>query len=370
MIFKTDSTEAKLLQLEEFAELDAVLAAEAKNSVRNERFVVNLIEKYVDTSRSDCFTFAANNHDDANQLADDTYRAIIHFKRVNNFHFINKQFEAINTKLPKGGIFVSKVETNDLRKQRLMEKYPPYFNKVYYFFDFIFKRVFPKLPITQQIYYAITKGHNRVLSKTEMLGRLYSCGFKVLEERYIGNRLYIVSEKFREPAYDEDPSYGIIYPMKRVGKGGKIISVYKFRTMHAYAEYLQEYIYEKNHLEEGGKFKDDFRVSRVGRMLRKYWIDELPMILNVLKGDLKIVGVRPLSRHYLSLYSKELQEMRKKFKPGLIPPYYVDLPKTMEEIMDSEMRYLKAYQKSPFLTDVRYFLMVFYTILFKRARSK
>ena len=41
-------------------------------------------------------TFAANNHDDTNQLADDTYHAIIHFKRVNNFHFINKQFEAIN----------------------------------------------------------------------------------------------------------------------------------------------------------------------------------------------------------------------------------------------------------------------------------
>lgn len=106
MIFKTDSTEAKLLQLEEFAEMDAVLATKAKNDVRNERFVINLIEKYVDTARSDCFTFAVNNHDDAGQLADDFYRAIIHFKRVNNFHFINKQFEAINTKLPVG-VFLS-----------------------------------------------------------------------------------------------------------------------------------------------------------------------------------------------------------------------------------------------------------------------
>ncbi len=94
------------------------------------------------------------------------------------------------------------------------------------------------------------------------------------------------------------------------------------------------------------------------------------MIVNVLKGDLKIVGVRPLSRHYLSLYTPELQNLRKKFKPGLIPPYYVDLPETMEEIMDSEMRYLKAYEKHPFLTDVKYFFLVGYTILFKKARSK
>ncbi len=370
MIFKTDHIEANLLNLEEFTDQGSALVAKATQEGRNQRFVSNLIEKYVDTSRSDTYTFAANNYDEVSLLEDQTYSAIIHFRRVNTFPYINKFFESVNAKLPMGGIFVTKVETNDLRRQRLMEKYPPVLNKVYYFFDFIFKRVFPKLPVTQQIYYYLTKGRNRVLSKTEMLGRLYSCGFRILEERYIGNRLYIVSEKFKEPAFDEDPSYGIIYPMKRVGKGGKIINVYKFRTMHAYSEYLQEYVYEKNNLEEGGKFKDDFRVSRAGKMLRKYWIDEIPMIINVLKGDLKLVGVRPLSRHYLSLYTPELQELRKKIKPGLIPPYYVDLPKTMEEIMDSEKRYILAYQKNPLWTDIRYFFMVFYTILFKRARSK
>ena len=44
------------------------------------------------------------------------------------------------------------------------------------------------------------------------------------------------------------------------------------------------------------------------KLFRKYWVDELPMILNLLKGDLKIVGVRPLSSHYLSLYSEELRK--------------------------------------------------------------
>lgn len=374
MIFKGENTETGILNLDDLVDHEeAVEALKAKTESRNERFVSNLIEKYVDTGRSESVTFAANSSNTADevlQLEDNTYTSIIHFRRINTFPYINKFFEAVNAKLPIGGIFVTKVETNDLRKIRLMEKYPPVINKLYYTSDFFLKRVFPKLPVTQQLYYYFTKGRNRVLSKTEVLGRLYSCGFKILEERYISNRLYIVAEKFREPAFDDDPSYGIVYPMRRVGKGGKIINVYKFRTMYAYSEYLQEYIYEKNSLDTGGKFKDDFRVSRVGKLLRRYWIDELPMIINVLKGDLKIVGVRPLSRHYLSLYTPELQNLRKKFKPGLIPPYYVDLPETMEEIMDSEMRYLKAYEKHPFLTDVKYFFLVGYTILFKKARSK
>jgi len=374
LIFKGENTETGILNLDDLVDHEeAVEALKAKTESRNERFVSNLIEKYVDTGRSESVTFSANSSNTADevlQLEDNTYTSIIHFRRINTFPYINKFFEAVNSKLPIGGIFVTKVETNDLRKIRLMEKYPPVVNKLYYTSDFFLKRVFPKLPVTQQLYYYFTKGRNRVLSKTEVLGRLYSCGFKILEERYISNRLYIVAEKFREPAFDDDPSYGIVYPMRRVGKGGKIINVYKFRTMYAYSEYLQEYIYEKNSLDTGGKFKDDFRVSRVGKLLRRYWIDELPMIVNVLKGDLKIVGVRPLSRHYLSLYTPELQNLRKKFKPGLIPPYYVDLPETMEEIMDSEMRYLKAYEKHPFLTDVKYFFLVGYTILFKKARSK
>ena len=143
--------------------------------------------------------------------------------------------------------------------------------------------------------------------------------------------------------------------MNRVGKSGKSITVYKIRTMHPYAEYLQEYIYKVNELEKGGKFKNDFRVTTWGRVLRRLWIDELPMIINLLKGQLKLVGVRPLSQQYLSLYKRELVEERKKVKPGLIPPFYADLPKTLDEIMESEIKYLKAYKSSPFFTDLKYF---------------
>jgi len=104
--------------------------------------------------------------------------------------------------------------------------------------------------------------------------------------------------------------------------------------------------------------------------MRKYWIDELPMILNILKGEMKIVGVRPLSSHYFSLYSKELQEKRIKFKPGLLPPFYADMPQSMDEIQASEMKYLVACEKKgEFRTDMKYFLVILRNILIKKARS-
>lgn len=364
-----DSTILNLDQILDQAEEHAAYPQGALSVDRSGKFVFDLIDKYIDTSSPKSIIFPANTEKDVTTLNNNFFNAIIHFKRINNFKYINKFFEGVNSKLPVGGIFITKVETKDLRKKRLMAKYPPVIRNIYYFFDFILKRVFPKLPVTRKIYYLITKGRNRVLSKTETMGRLYSCGFKIIDERYIGNRLYIVCQKVKEPAFDDDPSYGILYPMKRIGKGGKLIYVYKLRTMHAFSEYLQEYVYEKNSLQEGGKFKDDFRVSKVGKLLRKYWIDELPMIYNVLKGDIKIVGVRPLSRHYLSLYTPELQERRKKTTPGLIPPFYLDLPKTMEEIMASENRYLDQYEKNPLWTDIKYFFRIFYTIISKKASS-
>ena len=66
--------------------------------------------------------------------------------------------------------------------------------------------------------------------------------------------------------------------MRRHGKGGKVIHVYKMRTMHAYSEYIQKYVYENHNLAEGGKLNNDFRVSSLGKLFRKYWVDELPMI--------------------------------------------------------------------------------------------
>lgn len=297
------------------------------------------------------------------------FDTIINLKRVNDIRRINKFFEEVNFKLPKGGIFVCLAETQEQRKKRLFSKYPPVFNRVYYFFDFLLKRVFPKFSITKNIYFVLTRGENRVISRAELLGRLYSCGFDVVNESEINRQYYVVAQKIKKPYFDLEPTYGPLIKLQRIGKGGKFIKVFKFRTMHPYSEYLQEYVYKKHNLEKGGKFKDDFRVSTLGKIMRKFWIDELPMLINLLRGDLKIVGVRPLSKHYFSLYTQELQERRIKYKPGLIPPFYVDKPNTLEEIMASELKYFDLYDKHPLLTDLRYFFKAFYNIVFRKYRS-
>jgi lipopolysaccharide/colanic/teichoic acid biosynthesis glycosyltransferase len=105
-------------------------------------------------------------------------------------------------------------------------------------------------------------------------------------------------------------------------------------------------------------------------LFRRLWIDELPQIVNFFRGDLALVGVRALSEHYFELYPKDLQDLRTQFKPGLVPPYYADMPKSFEEIVDSERRYLQSKQKRPFTTDVKYLSKAVWNIVVKKARSQ
>lgn len=298
------------------------------------------------------------------------FESIVNIGRINDIRYLNKFFESANAKLPVGGLFIDFVETKDQRKQRILRKYPPILNYIFYFFDFMIKRVFPKFLITKKIYFFLTRGQNRVLTKAETYGRLYSCGFEIIADKFVNNHLYFIARKKCAPLFPQKPSYGPLIKLERIGKNGKIIGVYKMRTMHPYAEYLQEYVYEKVGLDNGGKFKNDFRVSSLGKFMRTFWIDELPMLINLLKGELKLFGVRPLSNHYFNLYTKELRERRIKYKPGLIPPFYADNPQTLEEIMSSEIKYLNAYDKHPFMTDLKYLFRAVSNIIFKNYRSK
>lgn len=296
-------------------------------------------------------------------------QAIVNLKRINDVRWINQLFEVTNQSLPAKGVFVGCVETYDLRKRRLMRKFPKGINSMYYALDVVLKRIFPKLPVFRKIYFFLTQGRNRAVSKSEAFGRLYYAGFKLIEHKIIGDNLYFVAQKTKSVSNLKTPIYGPIFKMKRVGKGGKLINVYKLRSMYAYSEFLQQYVYELNNLQEGGKIKNDFRISALGKWLRKSFLDELPMIYNVLKGDLKLVGVRPISMHYLSLYDDELRMLRRMVKPGLVPPYYADMPKSLEEIMESEKRYIRKSLKSPLKTDLEYFFRALKNIVLKKARS-
>lgn len=331
--------------------------------------VRKFLSKYVDLKSVQTKVLITTTSFNVENLEESSSKAIVNLKKINDIRFVNKFQESVNSKLPIGGIYIGYVETQEQRRYRLLKKFVPGFAHLYFVFDFIFKRVFPKLPIFKKVYFFVTNGRNRVMSKAEALGRLVSCGFKIVEVKVIGNYTYFVGKKEKQPCFDLNPSYGPLFAMNRIGKDGHIIRVYKFRTMYPYAEYLQEYIYEQNKLASGGKFAQDFRITTWGQFMRRCWLDELPMIINLVKGDLKIVGVRPLSRHYFSLYSKELQEKRIYSKPGLLPPFYVDMPNTLDEIIESELKYLRAYEKRPFLTDIRYFFSICSNILIRKARS-
>ena len=330
----------------------------------------NFINLYLDLSSRSNYLTSISDQINLEKLTFGKFSSILNLKKVNDIRYINKFFETVNTILPNSGLYLGKVITYPNRRSAIFKKYPPILNKIIYFFDYIFSRVLPKLPISKNLYFHLTKGKGRVVSRAEIYGRLYSCGFEIIDEKTINHSLFFVAKKVKDPCYDQNPTYAPLISLNRIGKNGKIIKVYKLRTMHPFSEYLQEYVYNRNELQEGGKIKNDFRISPEGRIFRKFWIDEIPMLINIFKGEMKLVGVRPLSKHFYSLYDEDLQQKRIKNKPGFIPPFYVDLPKTMSEIMESERKYLELYDQSPFLTDVKYFFLAFKNVLFKGARSK
>lgn len=302
-------------------------------------------------------------------LPREKYDYIINLHRINDILRLDDFIDAVNAKLENKGFFFCCVETKDQRKARLLKKLPPVINWIYYCLDFIVKRVLPKLRFTTGIYYFLTRGSNAVISRAEALGRISRAGFRIKQESFIGNQLCIEAVKMCDPQEHNDNRYGPIIALPRIGRNGEIFKAYKMRTMHPYSEYIQDYVYNLYDLKKGGKFRNDFRITSWGGLARKIWLDELPMLINWFRGDMKLVGVRPLSRHYFELYNKDLRERRIKHKPGLIPPFYADMPGNLKEIQSSEMRYLDSYEKHPFLTDVRYFWKSWWNIFFRKARS-
>ena len=329
----------------------------------------DFIVKYTGDSFDHSLILKTNDVFNIDLLDTNINKDIVNLNKINDINGINRFFKSVNLKLSENNIFIGCVETYTQRKKRLLKKYPFVIAQIYFFLDFIFKRIFPKFFLTRWLYFFITAGRNRVLSKAEALGRIVFNGFDIIEVKEVGNLTYFASRKTIRPIPLKIPSFGLFFKMKRIGINNNLITVYKIRTMHPYAEFIQSYIFETNNLRDGGKIKDDYRITSWGKILRKLWIDELPMAINLLKGEIKLVGIRPLSQHYLSLYSDELKQKRILTKPGLIPPFYADMPITFEEIMNSELKYLNLYEQNPKKTDFNYFFRALKNILFKNART-
>lgn len=119
--------------------------------------------------------------------------------------------------------------------------------------------------------------------------------------------------------FNRDTS-SIFYSQDRIGKNGKTFKLYKFRSMVKNAdEILKEMLKKpeyKKEWESNQKFENDPRITKLGKFIRKTSIDELPQLLNILKGDMSLIGPRPLIPGELELHNGN-HEKYEKMKPGL-----------------------------------------------------
>lgn len=218
--------------------------------------------------------------------------------------------------------------------------------------------------------YLFIKYNQKSISKAEMWGRLHYCGFEVISEKDIDGVFLVLSQKIREISTQRRSFKSFLIKLPRVGYEGRIFYAYKLRSMYPYSEFIQKKIYEMNSLDNTGKFNHDFRITPLGRILRKYWLDEIPQILNWLKSDVKLVGIRGMSRHYFNLYPEQYKKLFIKVKPGLIPPIFDETNQDFDSIQESEYKYLQSYTVSPFATDLKYFVKTFSNILLKGYRGR
>ena len=292
--------------------------------------------------------------------------------KLNQIAQLNDFLDDWNHEMQIGDRLECVATTSQQEFHAIRTRFPRFLGFVIVVLDYIWNEMCPKIKMTRKFYFFLSGKRHRTYSRTEILGRISRAGFKIENENDLNGTLHVVAKKRSEPLERNETCESPILRMKRTGKDGKLIEVYKFRTMHSYSQYIQDYVYELNKLDHSGKLTNDFRVNIWGRLFRSAWLDELPMLINVLKGDMKWVGVRPLTQHFFSLYTPEMQELRSKVRPGMLPPFYYEkkTPIGLEEIQASERRYIEAYLKHPFRTDWRYFWGTVYNILARSKSSK
>ena len=294
------------------------------------------------------------------------HKYFIDTQLLNEVKDLDTYLSHMNKDLNNEKLFIGFVQTlNDWRKSKTILKIP-ILGMSYRIYTFLTKRVIPRLKFYRKI--GLRRKYH-FISKAETIGRLIYNGFEIQTFIELNDRHVFIIKKVGIPKTIK-PSFGPVFKMNRIAKNGKKIGVYKLRTMHPYSEFAHEYMILNHGFGADGKIKDDFRTSRWGKLLRKYWIDELPQLLNLIKMEMKLVGVRPVSESYFNQLPKELKEKRIKYKPGCIPPYVaLDLGTTKEAVLKAEELYLQEKEKNPNFTDLKYFFIAIYKIIFQRKRS-
>lgn len=147
----------------------------------------------------------------------------------------------------------------------------------------------------------------------------------------------------------------IFYLADRIGRNGKIFKMYKFRSMKVNAPDIR--------LEDGSTYNgdDDDRVTKVGKVIRKFSIDELPQIFNVLKGDMSFVGPRPDSAMWLPNYTEE-ERVILTVRPG-ITGYNQVVARNLSNTKEKLKNDIYYVEKFSFILDLKILLNTFKNVI-------
>lgn len=166
----------------------------------------------------------------------------------------------------------------------------------------------------------------------------------------------------------EDPKGKVFFSQKRVGQYGKEFYMYKFRSMVSNAEELKEKLMAQNEMSGPMfKMKHDPRITKVGRFIRKTSIDELPQLINVLKGEMSLVGPRPSLPKEVAQFEPWMME-RLEVKPGLTCYWQVmgrnDIG--FQEWMKLDLKYVEERNT---LVDIKLIIKTFFVLFGDKSAS-
>ena len=159
------------------------------------------------------------------------------------------------------------------------------------------------------------------------------CGLVILSPLFLILIIAILIDDFGAPFYSQT----------RVGKNGRPFRMWKFRSMVTNADELKKQLMAQNEVEGAMfKMKHDPRITRVGRVIRKYSLDELPQLYNVLRGDMSLIGPRPPLPEEVAQYT-DYQRQRLQVTPGCTGLWQATVRNSVsfEEMVEIDLDYIR-----------------------------
>lgn len=205
-------------------------------------------------------------------------------------------------------------ELNELIEQKLFDTKNVYIVPYLYRFDFSHTKNIDYFNLRLSAFHI----QNRLLNRKSIVIKDF---FEKTAVIFI-SPIVLLLHIFIYIAVKADSRGGIFFKQKRIGRDGRLFSCYKYRTMYEQQdkllqEYLQKNPYEREYYKKYHKYKNDPRITKVGGFLRKTSLDELPQFLNVLRGDMSLIGPRPYMPVEQSDIDKKSRNVIIKVKPGI-----------------------------------------------------